>query len=455
MRPHSAILARETCCFYSLVYFQTVCWCTCRLRLIHHARIPLVVAVNKCDMFMHNFNKVKADLLKEGITDEKDGGDTFIVPISAKTGLHVAELLEAIQFTAELIDLRADYTGLGEAMVVESKVDRGLGPQANIIVDRGVLRVGDVVVSGVHHGRVRKLLDHMDKELQQATPSTPVSLIGLNGAPDAGADLLVVPDMATAEQVVAHRKEKLKRLAATQLALSTQAQVSAAKAASSAVASTDTPAALTGKTDGGTTRKQSKTGRTDSPAEEAEDPHDAFVEAKVEELRLADQLELKKKADQARMAEQEVYSKLSADERRTARRERKRANKLAMHEERKLEATTKQKPCAVLVVKADNHGSLKTILDFIAMIPRDEVDIKVCDTGIGEITASDVQHAHSFQAKIFGFNVRASANVLAIAKHDGVGVHTQELIYSIFDDLRVRVRAPVRTSVKVCLCGSW
>jgi translation initiation factor IF-2 len=416
-------------------------------RLIHHAHIPLVVAVNKCDMFMHNFHKVKSDLLKEGITDEKDGGDTFIVPISAKTGLHVPELLEAIQFTAELLDLRADYTGSGEAMVVESKVDRGLGPQANIIVDRGVLRVGDVVVSGVHHGRVRKLLDHMDKELQQATPSTPVSLIGLNGAPDAGADLLVVPDMATAEQVVAHRKEKLKRLAATQLALSTQAQSSAAKAASAAVAAAGTPAAPTGKTDSTASRKQGKTDETETPAE---DPHDAFVEAKVEELRLADQQELKKKADEARMAEQEVYSKLSADERRAARRERKRANKLAMHEERQMAATTKQKPCAVLVVKADNHGSLKTILDFIAMIPRDEVDIKVCDTGIGEVTASDVQHAHSFQAKIFGFNVRASANVLAIAKHDGVGVHTQDLIYSIFDDLRVRATV---SCVSVCMCG--
>lgn len=320
------------------------------IRLIQHANVPLVVAVNKCDLFMHNFKQVKSDLLKEGITDEADGGDTFIVPISAKTGLNVPQLLEAIQFTAEMLGLRADADGAAEAMVVEARVDRGLGALANVIVDRGTLRVGDAVVCGLHHGRVRKLLDSRGADVAVASPSTPVSLIGLDGAPDAGSDLLVVDSLETAARVVEHRQMRARRAELARTAMlerkarasvaqaSEEARIAAERAANAArpasaeeaakaaleQAQLDAQAAASAAAAGGGGGDASKRVKVDDEAVQ-EAANAAFVDHALEDMKRSAtmQTDAKARAAAEEVAEQERYIKMSGKDRRRATRERR------------------------------------------------------------------------------------------------------------------------------------
>ena len=180
------------------------------IRLTQEANVPVVVAVNKCDLYLRNFEVVKKDLGKHGIYDESEGGTCYIVPISAKTGLGIDEMLEKISFLAEILDLRADYEGPAEAMIVESKVDRGKGVIVNAIVDRGCLHVGDPILSEKFSGKVKTMINHLGVSIDVAYPSTPVSIIGLDGAPEAGSDILVVPDVEQLEIVAEKRREKAK-----------------------------------------------------------------------------------------------------------------------------------------------------------------------------------------------------------------------------------------------------
>jgi translation initiation factor IF-2 len=324
-----------------------------------------------------------------------------------------------------MMDLRAEFDGGAEAMVVEARVDRGLGALANVIVDRGTLRVGDVCVCGVHSGRVRLLLDSTGAEVREAGPSTPVSIVGLDGAPEAGADLLVVDSLETAARVCEYRREKARKAASMRDLMATRkASVSKAAAAAAAAAA---EAAAASVAEGGAAaaaeaaaaklvaaaqssdKVDGKGDKEIAPEAVAEAASDAFIDHAVAEMKAkAAKQAILDAAAAAATAAAAGYQKLSWNERRTASRDRKFDRLKATEAERVEALAAVKKPEAVLIVKADNHGSLKTLLDFVDMMPRDEVDIRVCSTGIGEIAESDVQHAASFGATIFGFNVEAS-----------------------------------------------
>ncbi|MBM3509106.1 MAG: translation initiation factor IF-2 [Alphaproteobacteria bacterium] len=189
------------------------------------AKVPIVVAINKMDKPGANPNRVRQDLLKHGLVDESMGGDILSVEVSAKEKKNLEKLEEALLLQAELLDLKANPNRAGEGIVVEAKLDRGRGPVATVLVQRGSLKVGDIVVAGTEWGRVRALQDERDRRLELAPPSTPVAVLGLGGVPVAGDEFVVVDSEMRARQVTQFRVEQGRRARAVAVGKSSLEQM--------------------------------------------------------------------------------------------------------------------------------------------------------------------------------------------------------------------------------------
>lgn len=176
---------------------------------INHAKaadIPVVVAVNKIDKPEASPDKIRGQLTEYGLVPEEYGGDTMFVDISAKQNINIDGLLEAVILTADAaLELTANPEMDAQGVAIEAHLDRGRGPVATVIVQRGTLRVGDSIVVGDAHGRVRRMLDEFGNDVKEAGPSRPVQVQGLNGVPGAGDNLLVVEDDRVARQIAAQR----------------------------------------------------------------------------------------------------------------------------------------------------------------------------------------------------------------------------------------------------------
>ena len=182
---------------------------------VQHAKaagVPLVVAVNKIDKPGADLDRIRNELSVEGVTSEEWGGDTPFVKVSAKMGTGVDELLEAVLLQAEILELKATPTGPGRGVVVESRLDKGRGPVATILVQDGTLRQGDMVLCGSNYGRVRAMLDENGKPVKEAGPSIPVEILGLDGTPEAGDELSVVADEKKAREVALFRQGKYREV---------------------------------------------------------------------------------------------------------------------------------------------------------------------------------------------------------------------------------------------------
>ncbi|MEU4035716.1 translation initiation factor IF-2 [Streptomyces collinus] len=176
---------------------------------LNHAKaadVPIVVAVNKIDVEGADPTKVRGQLTEYGLVAEEYGGDTMFVDISAKQGLHIDSLLEAVVLTADAsLDLRANPHQDAQGISIESRLDRGRGAVATVLVQRGTLRVGDTMVVGDAYGRVRAMLDDNGNNVAEAGPSTPVQVLGLTNVPGAGDNFLVVDEDRTARQIAEKR----------------------------------------------------------------------------------------------------------------------------------------------------------------------------------------------------------------------------------------------------------
>lgn len=178
------------------------------IEAIQHAKaaeVPLVVAINKIDKDNADPDRVKNELAAQQVIPEEWGGDTMFVPVSAHTGEGVDALLEAILLQAELMELKAPDEGPAIGVVIESTLDRGRGPVATMLIQQGRLNKGDMILSGQEYGRVRAMFDENSQEVMSAGPSTPVVVLGLSGAPNAGDDVMVVADERKAREVAALR----------------------------------------------------------------------------------------------------------------------------------------------------------------------------------------------------------------------------------------------------------
>jgi translation initiation factor IF-2 len=169
------------------------------------AKAPIIVAINKIDKPEANPERVATELLQHEVQVERFGGDTLAVEVSATKHTNLDKLLEAIALQAELLDLKADPSRPGEGAVIEARLDRGRGPVATILVQRGTLRVGDLVVAGSQWGRVRALIDDKGVNVETAGPSTPVEVLGFSGAPEAGDRVAVVDSEARAREIAEYR----------------------------------------------------------------------------------------------------------------------------------------------------------------------------------------------------------------------------------------------------------
>ncbi|MBU29131.1 MAG: translation initiation factor IF-2 [Gammaproteobacteria bacterium] len=178
---------------------------------VQHARaanVPLVVAINKIDKEEADPDRVKTELASREVIPEDWGGDVQFIPASAHTGQGVEELLEAVLLQAELLELKAVHEGPARGTVVESRLDRGRGPVATVLVQNGLLKVGDAILAGEQVGKVRALVDESGKHVEQAGPSIPVEILGLSGTPDAGDELLVLESERKAREVAEFRAER-------------------------------------------------------------------------------------------------------------------------------------------------------------------------------------------------------------------------------------------------------
>ncbi|HMH69569.1 MAG TPA: translation initiation factor IF-2 [Pinirhizobacter sp.] len=172
------------------------------------AKVPLIVALNKMDKDSANPDNVKQGLSQLQVIPEDWGGDTQFVPVSAKTGMGVDALLDAISVQAEVMELRAVADGRASGVVIESSLDRGRGPVATVLVQQGTLRKGDFLVCGIEYGRMRALVDEAGRQVDEAGPSIPVQVLGLSGVPESGDDFVAVEDERLARQVAAERQQK-------------------------------------------------------------------------------------------------------------------------------------------------------------------------------------------------------------------------------------------------------
>jgi translation initiation factor IF-2 len=178
---------------------------------IQHARaagVPIVVAINKCDLEAADPEKVTNELAAKEVVPEDWGGDTQFIKVSAHTGQGIEELLEAVLLQSEILELKAVEEGPARGVVIESRLDKGRGPVATVLVQNGTLNQGDVVIAGEFHGRVRAMLNDLGEQIQTAGPSDPVEILGLGGTPAAGDDFSVAADERTARELAEFRRDK-------------------------------------------------------------------------------------------------------------------------------------------------------------------------------------------------------------------------------------------------------
>src|SRR2546425_845781 len=176
--------------------------------VVRAAEVPIVVAINKIDKRDANPERVKQELGNHGLAPEEWGGDTIMVPVSAKTKEGISQLLDMILLQADVLELKASPGRLAKGTIVEARLDRGRGPVATVLVQEGTLRPGDAFVCGTQYGRVRAMMNDKGQRIEEAGPSTPVEILGLGGVPEAGDTFVAVQDDQKARQVAEHRRTK-------------------------------------------------------------------------------------------------------------------------------------------------------------------------------------------------------------------------------------------------------
>ncbi|AFJ43064.1 translation initiation factor IF-2 [Francisella orientalis] len=180
---------------------------------IQHAKaagVPIVVAVNKIDKPDADPDKVVGELAQRNVIPESWGGDVMFANVSAKTGEGIAELLDAVLLQSEVLELEAFAEGLAEGVVIESRLEKGRGPVATVLVQNGSLKQGDNILCGTEYGRVRAMHDDLGKQIKSAGPATPVEILGLSGVPAAGDDMVVIENEKKAKELAAQRSQRQK-----------------------------------------------------------------------------------------------------------------------------------------------------------------------------------------------------------------------------------------------------
>jgi translation initiation factor IF-2 len=309
------------------------------IEAIRHAKAanaPLIVAINKMDKPGSDPQRVRQELLSHEVVVEDMGGETQDVQVSATKRTGLDKLEEAIMLQAEVLDLRANPERTAEGAVIESRLDRGRGPVATMLVQKGTLHQGEIVVAGAEWGRIRAMLDDKGQPLKEAGPSTPVEILGLSGVPGAGEPFVVVENEMRAREISEFRQRKVRA-----------------------------------KTSAGLTA--------------------------------------------ARGTMEQMLARAVAGA---------------------------QKEVALLI-KTDVQGSAEAIQATVLKLEHEEVNVRVLNSTVGQITESDIQLAKASNAMIIGFNVRATAQARALATRDEVEIRYYSIIYQVIDDIEQLVKGKI------------
>jgi translation initiation factor IF-2 len=316
------------------------------IEAISHAKaagVPIVVAVNKIDKPDADAERVRTELAKHDVIAEEWGGQNMFRSVSAKTGEGIDQLLEAILLQAEVLELKAPRTGFAAGVVIESSMEKGRGAVVTVLVKRGTLRTGDAILAGSEFGRVRAMFDESGQTISDAPPSTPVVVLGLSGAPNAGDELLVVESERKAREVALYRQGKFR-------------DVKLARAAT-----------------------------------RAEDVFSTMGEVKAGII--------------------------------------------------------------PVLIKTDVQGSAEALRDALIKLSTDEVKVGVIASGVGGITASDIQLAAASKAFVIGFNVRADSAAREAMKETGVEVRYYSIIYEAIDDVKQKMSGLLAPEIKETIVG--
>jgi len=191
----------------------------------HPERFALLVAVNKMDVKGANLDQVKNQMQQRGIAPEDWGGETITVPVAAIKNQGITELLDMVLLQADVLELKANPKAEASGVIIESEIDFGRGPLATVIVQRGTLRVGDAIVSGANHAKVRAMFDDQGRPLKEAAPATPVRVIGWSGTPDSGASFKVVKNAREAEKLAEEEQLRIRKVATSAAAVPKEVSV--------------------------------------------------------------------------------------------------------------------------------------------------------------------------------------------------------------------------------------
>ncbi|KAG0254988.1 hypothetical protein BG011_005407 [Mortierella polycephala] len=354
------------------------------------AGVPIIVAINKCDKYGAEPEKAKQALLKYGITVEDLGGETQCVEVSGLTGKNLDKLEEAILTLAEVLDLRAEVKIRGEGHVIESQVEKGRGSVATVLVKRGTLHVGDTIVAGDAWCKVKALVDDKGKNVKEAPPGAPVKVMGWKDLPKAGDEMLGAESEEQAKTVVSNRalkKERQEQLK-TLVAINEKRRVVAEEEDEEKMAV-----------------KEHK--------RKAWLFHQGVLDSYPEPIHT------KKLLSVAAMAAKEA--------------EESEVKHLRM------------------VVKGDVSGTAEAVCDALSGLPANQVQVSVIQSGVGNITESDIQFASSCNAMVLGFNVKTDKKLLQTARQMGVNLKSYSVIYKLLDDVKIEMATllPKDTEIQV------
>jgi translation initiation factor IF-2 len=317
------------------------------LEAIQHAKaanVPIVVAVNKIDKPDADPERVRTELSKHEVIPEDWGGENMFVNVSARAGTGIDQLLEAISLQAEVLELKAPRSGLPAGVVIESSIEKGRGAVVTVLVKRGVLQTGAPIIAGSEFGRVRAMFNEAGQAVDEASPSMPVVVLGLSGAPNAGEELLVMESERKAREVALYRQGK-------------------------------------------------------------------FRDVKL--------------ARQASSRSEDAFSQMGEE----------------------------KSGVVPVLIKTDVQGSAEALRDALNKLSTSEVEVKVLASGVGGITASDVQLAAASKGVIIGFNVRADGGARDAVKDTGVEIRYYSIIYEAIDDIRQRMTGLLQPEIKEQIVG--
>ncbi len=363
------------------------------IEAISHAKaagVPIIVAINKIDKPEANPMRVKQELMEHGLVSVEWGGDVEFVEVSAKAKINLDILLETILITAEILELKANPKKRGKGVVLESKLDPKVGPVADILVQEGTVKIGDVIVAGESYGKIRALMDDKGMRVNSAEMSQPVEIIGFNSVPEAGDTIYVIQNEQHARRIVEEMAKE---------------------------------------------RKMAETGKKTITLESLSE---SFDNENLKELNLILRADSKGSAQ----ALKESLMKLSTNE-----------VAVNIIQSAPGAITESDIKLAELILRADSKGSAQALKESLMKLSTNEVAVNIIQSAPGAITESDIKLAEVSSAIIIGFNVRPTTKAIKEAETSGIEIRTSSIIYQIIEDIEKALTGMLEPEFKEMYLG--